>query len=106
MITRGKKRGAKKANAGSFKKGQSGNPSGKPKLDREFRDRCRKAVDEKVIDAWINEVECMGTNWLKASELLAAYGYGRPTQPVAGPDEGPIPVSLVTYKIPDNGRDR
>lgn len=65
-----------------WKKGQSGNPNGRPKIVTEFRDRARKATDESVIKAWILEVETRGDNWLKASELLAAYGYGKPTQAI------------------------
>lgn len=62
-----------------FKKGQSGNPAGRPKIVAEFRDRARKAVDEHVISAWINEVVSQGSEWVRCSELLAAYGYGKPS---------------------------
>lgn len=64
----------------------------------EFRDRARKAVDEKVLDAWIDELEVRertvitpagpfeieqrGKEWLRASELLAAYAYGKPAQTI------------------------
>lgn len=65
-----------------FQKGQSGNPNGRPKVAEEFRARARKAVDDHVIQAWIEEVESQGENWVKCSELLAAYGYGKPSQPV------------------------
>lgn len=81
-----------------FKKGRSGNPTGRPKVAEEFRARARKAVDEKVLQAWIDELEIKertvitpagsfeimsrGKEWMRASENLAAYGYGKPTQPV------------------------
>ena len=58
--------------------GQVLNPAGRPKVVEAFRDRCRKAVDEHVIDAWIEEIESRGEYWLKASELVAAYGCGKP----------------------------
>jgi hypothetical protein len=85
-----------------FVKGKSGNPAGRAKVVEEFRDRARKAADEHVISAWISEVESMGDSWLKASELLAAYGYGRPTQGVelTGKDgKDLIPEEIPTAQL-------
>ncbi len=81
----------------SWSKGQSGNPGGRPKLVDALRERALKAVDEKILEAWIDECtererEVMtlegpvvvverGKNWVKCSELLAAYGMGKPVQP-------------------------
>lgn len=62
-----------------FVKGQSGNPAGRPKVNELFRDRARKAVDEHVLEAWVAEVESQGEHWVRCSELLAAYGYGKPS---------------------------
>ncbi len=63
-----------------FKPGESGNPGGRPKETPEFRLKARVAVDKYVIDKWIDEVATGGDDWIKASELLAAYGYGKPSQ--------------------------
>ncbi len=78
-----------------FVKGQSGNISGRPKAADEFRVRCRKLVDEKVVDYWQRELENDGPNAMKASELLSAYAYGKPSQAVelSGKDGGPITVT-------------
>jgi len=65
-----------------FGPGNNANPSGRPKVALEFKARCQKAVTEVVIDRWISEVETMGENWVKCSELLANYGMGKPAQAV------------------------
>lgn len=87
---------------GQFKKGQSGNKGGRPKVVEAFRAKARKAVDKHVLKAWTDEVEIKkrkrftpmgieveyegkGPEWMRASENLAAYGYGKPS-PIA--DDG------------------
>lgn len=69
---------SKPAKRGGFQKGKSGNPSGRPKVVEEFRERARKAVDEHVLQRWVDEVVNGGEYWMRASEMLAAYGYGKP----------------------------
>lgn len=74
---------AKKPRGRPFVKGQTGNPGGRPAVNPVFRDRARSAVDQHVLDAWVAEVTPdkegkRGPNWVKCSELLAAYGYGKP----------------------------
>lgn len=70
---------------------------GRPKLAEELRARCLKAVDEHVLTYWLDEVTerereiitpagpmtmvCRGSHAAKCSELLAAYGMGKPMQP-------------------------
>lgn len=75
-----------------FKPGESGNPGGRPKGEAAFRERCRQAVDELVIERWINEVRGGGEDWMAAAEKLAAYGYGKPTDKHehSGPDGAPL----------------
>lgn len=68
----------KTARGRPFVKGQSGNPGGRPKLRDVVRERSAKAVDEHVVGAWIQEVVSRGDDWVKCSELLAAYGIGKP----------------------------
>jgi hypothetical protein len=63
-----------------FQKGQSGNPGGRAKENPAFKARCRAAVDAECVQRWIDEVRDGGEQWVKCSELLAAYGYGKPSQ--------------------------
>ena len=71
---------------------------GRPKLVDELRQRALRAVDEHVMAYWLDEVQerprevmtsdgpitmvCRGSHAAKCSELLAAYGMGKPVQPV------------------------
>jgi hypothetical protein len=68
-------------------KGVSGNPGGRPKLAEDLKKRALDAVDKIVLDYWIEEVATRGLNATKCSELLAAYGMGKPVQPVEGKHE-------------------
>lgn len=76
---------------GTLKKGAKLNPGGRPKENEMFRDRAKKAVDEHVLEAWIAEVKDRGDGWVKCSELLAAYGYGKP--PAAPEDNSALAAS-------------
>ena len=91
-----------------FVKGQSGNPGGRPKVNVEFQRRCRQVVDERVISMWAAEVESQGPEWVRCSELLAAYGYGKPSQSVAltGADGGPIEIDRRVTELSDAALDR
>ena len=74
-IRQGTGRGA----ATRFKKGVSGNPSGRPAQFPEFRDKCRQHSPEALarLVAALGED---GAHSIKAAELILAYGWGRPTQ--------------------------
>lgn len=87
----------KSGNPNWVKGGPSPNPGGRGKLADELRQRALKAVDQRVLEAWEDEMEvrerqvitqvgpitvvARGPNWVKCSELLAAYGLGKPVQP-------------------------
>lgn len=93
---------------GKFEKGNAGGP-GRPSLKDEFRSRCRQATIDKCLPMWLSEVETNGKDAIRASQLLAEYGFGKPHQQVAltGEDGGPIGIeSTVRIYLPDNGRDK
>lgn len=95
-----------------FQKGKSGNPSGHPKLANHLRMRCLQAVSDTIIDAWMDEIEnkprvidvkgvkthteARGQYWVKCSEMVAAYGLGKPAQHVVTTTDNP--TTGLSYK--------
>ena len=76
----GTKTGVQRDAKGRLVKGSGAiNPGGRPKQAAHLRARCQSATDELVVDAWEAEVRAQGPDWVKCSELLAAYGYGKPS---------------------------
>ena len=103
---------AKKAgrveNLKPFKKGQSGNPKGRPKKLPELTDLVNElfgSENGEVSKASIREVleqqfKKASKGDSRAAEIVLNYAYGKPKQAVelAGKDGGPI---QHTYKLPD-----
>jgi hypothetical protein len=87
---------APRGNPGWFKPGTTGNAGGRPKLPPEIRDACRAATPD-VIKAWKAEVKTKGPDWVAASKLLMAYGWGSPTATVeiSRPDEPERPRAFT-----------
>jgi hypothetical protein len=85
-----------------FQPGQSGNLSGRRPLPEEFRSTCRQHA-EAHLPRLISEIEAGGQHWVKAWELLAAYGFGKPTQPIAGEDGGPVQIAATVVILPGKG---
>jgi len=82
----------KKRRGGSFKKGQSGNPSGRPKLTLEFKLRI-KELSPKALDTLedvLTNPDYPAPSRVKAAETILAYAEGRPTERVelSGPGGG------------------
>ena len=78
---------------------ESPNPGGRPKTDVAFRVRARRVVDEKILDRWEREIDEDGPDWVKCSELLAGYGYGKPTQPVESAKDDPDTALLTAAQL-------
>lgn len=78
-----------------YEKGQSGNPGGRPKIPDEFKEKCRE-FSSTVFEKWKTEVTNGGENWMKAAELIVAYGHGRPAQgvEVTGKDGAPLSFKI------------
>ncbi len=96
-------------------KGVSGNPNGQPMRKEAFKRVCIHAVTEFVIEAWVDELQerervicpkngdpykakARGQHWVECSKMLAAYGYGKPSQSVevVGDPERPIVARELT----------
>ncbi len=82
-----------------FAKGNCANPGGRPKLAEELRKKALKAVEDHVIDFWIEQVTTRSDDAVKCSELLAAYGLGKPPQRLehAGADGETLPEITVRF---------
>ncbi len=85
-----------------FEKGKSGNPAGRPKVVVEFQLRARRVVDAHVIEAWEREVVSGGDAWVKCSELLAAYAYGKPKDSIELSQDPSAPISHVVGMGPED----
>ena len=80
-----------------FKKGQSGNPGGRPKGSKGFKERCRAFANEEGLNTLIEIARESGDkDRLKAVELLLAYGYGKPRQAldIGDGEGGPAKILL------------
>ena len=97
------------ANQGQFQRGQSGNPRGRPPVIRDFRQRCQAFMSRT---GWTTleqlATDAKSPHHFRALELVAAYAYGRPTQPVGGdtdPDVAPVRVTVTFDRAEDQPAD-
>ena len=84
-----------------FKKGQSGNPGGRPKEVAEVRKLAQehgRAAIERLVELMASENERTA---VAACEAILNRGYGRPPQSltVAGDDESPLFPDKVTVNV-------
>lgn len=81
-----------------FKRGQSGNPGGRPS-DTALRELCRAKTAEavKTLKEIMSNKKAPPAARISAACALLDRGYGRPSQVVTGAEGGPITVELVQF---------
>lgn len=83
-----------------FQPGQSGNPGGRPKGTKGFRERCRAFADEEGLNTLIEIAQSpKDKDRLKAVELLLAYGYGKPKQGFELSGEDGNELKIIIEKV-------
>jgi len=90
----------------AWKKGQTGNPNGRPPIVSDIKKYIREKLSEPVTkDADHSKLDAITAKLLtmafsgnmKAMELCMAYGYGKPSQQleITGEDGGDINIRIV-----------
>lgn len=80
-----------------FKKGQSGNPGGRPKEVNEVKDLARKHTKEAIdrLAFWMRSDNPKAS--VSASGQLIERGWGKAPQEITGADGGALVVEIVRY---------
>ena len=94
-----------------WKKGESGNPKGRPKLPDLKEAMTALLADEKngktALDAVLARLRQMAIDGnIKAAETLLSYAYGKPKQSIdhtTGGNEFKTPATIVFVKDEDRG---
>ncbi len=85
------KQAKRRAPRTAWRPGQSGNPRGRPKLDRHVRDLARRYTEE-AIEALANimrDESESATARTRAAEVILDRGWGRPAPYEEAPSPGP-----------------
>ena len=80
--TRGRPFGPDNPSPTQFKPGQSGNPNGRPKVDRDLRDSARKHSEDALaaLASIVNDGEAPASARVQAAIALLDRGHGKPIQ--------------------------
>jgi hypothetical protein len=82
-----------------FAKGQSGNPTGRPKVDQEVRELAREhgpAAITKLVELMEGEDKRLA---LSAAQALLDRGFGKPMQPLEHSGDADNPVHVVERRV-------
>lgn len=78
-----------------FKKGVSGNPTGRSKKLAALAMKISEMDDTHRLRLEYIAANGKAQDSIAAIKLLWAYAHGNPTQPISGPEDGPIQVQAV-----------
>ena len=88
-----------------FVKGQSGNPSGRKKVDPVFKAAVQKLTPKalKVLEKWMdNSVDAAAA--VRAANIIIEHAHGKPVQAmeVGDPDGNALPIGIfiTTKEVP------
>jgi hypothetical protein len=90
------------ANLKMWKKGQSGNPAGRPKGAAEFAQQIRSFLFRKAEGSQkLNIEKLINRLYAEDPKTLLAYGFGKPkeTHEISGPEGGPLPKQTISIDI-------
>jgi hypothetical protein len=86
----------KKRRGGSWKKGQSGNPSGRPRTDAALRDAAREYTEAALLVLANALTSDSGDIQIKAAKEILDRGWGKPRQSI---DLGSADGSQVASRL-------
>ena len=90
----------KKTGKNLFKPGQSGNPGGRPKIAKEFKDKCREFMEADGWDKLVGiATDRRSRDHMKALELICAYAYGKPKQGLELTGEGGNDINITIKRV-------
>lgn len=86
----------------TFKKGQSGNPGGRPKNNEDVRSLARMHTETAIaaLVLVLEDKQAPPSARVSAATAILDRGWGKPVQALAGPD-GEGPVEFVTKEQKD-----
>ena len=87
---------AKRGKGRPFEKGQSGNPSGRPKMDDETKAILKAAAPDaaKLMVKMMNDPKIQPKLRMQAAEVVMDRVYGKATQPIEGSMDNHIEIVM------------